>query len=197
MENLNNKFGVIVGRFQVPELTEGHKHLFVKACLTFKKIIIILGDTKTFPSGYKRMDSHDPYSFELRKTMILEWANEYTMLQDKLYGIYKIEDIGNLGLWNEKLDQMLEFLGEKDYVMVGSRDSFAQGYRGKYPVHIIESDDEFKNISGTEERQHLYKTYAELIRSEGNVSSEFRKGILWGLMEKETLESLKNDGKQG
>lgn len=195
MEDLSEKIGVIVGRFQVPELTGGHKHLLVRACNTFKKIIIILGDTKKLPGGYKRMDSHDPYSFEIRKSMILEWADEYTMLSNKLHGIYKIEDIGNLGLWNEKLDQMLEFLGEEDYVMVGSRDSFAQNYRGKYPVHILESHEEFKNISGTEERKNLHNLYTRLINSGNSVSSDFRKGMLWALMEKETLESLKDDGK--
>ena len=195
MEDLSEKIGVIVGRFQVPELTGGHKHLLVRACNTFKKIIIILGDTKKLSGGYKRMDSHDPYSFEIRKSMILEWADEYTMLSNKLHGIYKIEDIGNLGLWNEKLDQMLEFLGEENYVMVGSRDSFAQNYRGKYSVHILESHEEFKNISGTEERKSLHNHYTRLINSGGSVSSDFRKGMLWALMEKETLESLKDDGK--
>lgn len=194
MENLNDKIGVIVGRFQVPELTDGHKYLFVKACNIFSKVIIILGDTKTYPDGFKRMDSHDPYSFEIRKSMILEWAKDYTMLSDKLYGIYKIEDIGNLELWNEKLDQMLEFLGENNYVMVGSRDSFAQNYNGKYSTYIIDSEEEFKNISGTEERKNLYDFYKNLISSGGEISSDFRKGMLWALMELESLKSLKDDG---
>ena len=60
MENpLKDKYdiGVVVGRFQVPTLSEGHSHLIDNIAVSHKQLIIVLGvsptlGTKKNPLGY-------------------------------------------------------------------------------------------------------------------------------------------------
>lgn len=191
---VKKKVAVIVGRFQVPELTRGHLWLFEEAIKKFERVLVLIGDTKVFPNGYKRMDSHDPYSYDIRKAMIQEWA-WLTGNEENIVGIHRIEDIGNLGLWNEKLDEKLEFLDLGNYVMVGSRDSFAQGYRGKYEICILETPSELSSVSGTKFRDAMYKSIEDRLDRGGAFSPDFLEGMLYALQEKERLESLKSDGK--
>ena len=100
------KIAVIVGRFQVPQLTLGHFWLILTAFCEFDKVVILIGDTKVLPNGFKRMDSHDPFPYELRAQMISSYIREYIPFSklDNLLGIYRFEDVGNLPLWNSKLD---------------------------------------------------------------------------------------------
>lgn len=176
------KIGVIVGRFQVPELTMGHKMLINKARENFDEVLILVGDTKILENGYKRMDSHDPYPFEYRKKMIRTSFPESIM-------IMRFEDIGNLKLWNQKLDNLLETMDLGEYYMVGSRDSFVTTYDGKYKKYYIESP--IKEISGTRVRE---LTFEEASESSFTPSTDFLKGVLWSLREKERLENLNCDG---
>ena len=71
------KIAVIVGRFQVPQLTLGHFWLILTAFCEFDKVVILIGDTKVLPNGFKRMDSHDPFPYELRAQMISSYIREY------------------------------------------------------------------------------------------------------------------------
>ena len=53
--------GILVGRFQVPELTKGHIGLLEKILSKVSKLVIFIGDTKD-----GRIDTHNPLSFEIR-----------------------------------------------------------------------------------------------------------------------------------
>ena len=191
------KIAVIVGRFQVPQLTSGHFWLIQTAFCNFDKVVILIGDTKVFPNGFKRVDSHDPFPYELRAKMISSYIREYIpfSMLDKLLGIHRFEDVGNLPLWNSKLDDFLETINPDpnsyEFVMVGSRDSFATKYSGKNKAQVLES--QLDGISGTLARQ---KTFEELSKNLLSKGEEFREGVLWAVMEMERLKNLNNDGKE-
>ena len=188
------KIAVIVGRFQVPQLTSGHFWLIQTAFCNFDKVVVLIGDTKVLPNGFKRMDSHDPFPYDLRAKMISSYIREYIpfSMLDKLLGIHRFEDIGNLPLWNSKLDDFLETINPDpnsyEFVMVGSRDSFATKYSGKNKVQVLESQ-----LDGISARQ---KTFEELSKNLLSKGEEFREGVLWAVMEMERLKNLNNDGEK-
>lgn len=177
MESKNKRIGVIVGRFQVPYLTRGHKWLIETALSNFDRVLILVGDTKTLVSGWKRMDSNDPFPFEFRKKMILK---EYPGVL-----IQKFEDVGNVMLWNQKLDNYLESLDMGEYFMVGSRNSFLENYNGKYTKCPLDSPE--RDISGTNLRNQVYEEAESLGFSP---SADFMKGIIWAVKEMERLNRL-------
>ena len=191
------QIAVIVGRFQVPYLTLGHKWLLQTAFSDYDRVVILIGDTKILPGGYKRMDSHDPYPYDIRAKMVSEVISSYK--QDRLLGIYRFEDVGNLPVWNKKLDDFLDTINpDSDYyefVMVGSRDSFATRYSGKYKINVLSTpeDSQLNHISGTAIRE---KTFEHLSKTLSLKGKEFREGVLWAIMEMERLQSLNNDGKE-
>lgn len=195
------QIAVIVGRFQVPYLTQGHIWLLQTAFSDYDKVVVFIGDTKILPGGYKRMDSHDPYPYDLRAKMVSDFIKEYTSphKQDKLLGIHRFEDVGNLPVWNKKLDDFLDTINPDsenyEVVMVGSRDSFATRYSGKNKINVlsIPEDSHLGHVSGTAIRE---KTFEQLSSTLSLKGKEFREGILWAIMEMERLQSLNNDGKE-
>ena len=195
------KSAVIVGRFQVPQLTSGHFWLIQTAFCNFDKVVILIGDTKVFPNGFKRMDSHDPFPYELRAKMISSYIREYIpfSMLDKLLGIHRFEDVGNLPLWNNKLDDFLETINPDpnsyEFVMVGSRDSFATRYSGKNKVKVlsIPENSHLGHVSGTAIREKNFEQLSKTLSLKGK---EFREGVLWAIMEMERLQSLNNDGEK-
>ena len=195
------QIAVIVGRFQVPYLTLGHKWLLQTAFVDYDKVVVLIGDTKILPGGYKRMDSHDPFPYDLRANMVSEFTKECISPSqpDELLGIYRFEDVGNLPIWNKKLDDFLDTINPDpdnyEFVMVGSRDSFATRYSGKNKVNVlpIPEDSCLSHVSGTAIREKTFEQLSETLSLKGK---EFREGVLWAIMEMERLQSLNNDGKE-
>lgn len=194
---MSQRVAVIVGRFQVPMLTNGHDWLLRKAIVDYDKVLILIGDTKVQPNGYYRLDSHDPYPFALRKTIINEFIETEFSQKDKskVIGIYRFEDVGNVELWNKKLDEFLdklsiEFSEPTEFVMLGSRDSFVIRYSGKNSVCVLESPESVKEESGTHMRKEFFETYSKSLEYQ---SLEFRCGVLWAIMEMERLKNLNDD----
>ena len=56
--------GVLVGRFQVPELHQAHKELLEKIAGWHKKFLVVLGCSPTL------VGRHNPLDFQARKLMI-------------------------------------------------------------------------------------------------------------------------------
>lgn len=145
-----NKIGIIVGRFQVPELHPGHRYLIDKTIEMFDQVYILLGVSKEL-----KPDKRNPLSFEARKTMLLEY---YPQLNER---IFPIRDLGNWPLWVKGLDIWLEEnisnLGE--IYLVGSRDSVPEKYKeygGKFNIELL---PEMPNESGTQTRESLLTNY--------------------------------------
>lgn len=148
--------GVIVGRFQIDELHEGHRDLIDYVLSQHDRVIIFLGLSPI------KCSVNNPLDFEARKQMISKEYPDITVLY--------IKDTSSDYVWSEKLDEMIgDITGpNQGAVLYGSRDSFIKHYFGKYETI------EYKQkvfISGTEVRKK--------ISSKVKASADFRKGVIW------------------
>lgn len=145
------KIGIIVGRFQVPVLHEGHKHLITSVLNLTDEVHIFVGTAK--PEN--QFTPHDPLPYEARCTMILESYPQLTKSN-----IHEIPDIGNWELWVKDLDARIEGLGLNGEILIcGSRDSVAIKYKefhGKFNILVI---PELKGFSGTNTRNQIEQDY--------------------------------------
>lgn len=149
------RVGIIVGRFQVPKLTEGHYNLISSVCREFDKTVVFIGTTKT-----GEMTFHDPLPFEARKELISQTFPDLGPM------IFEIRDIGDWTRWVEDLDRKIESLrnlgiiGSHDEVVIcGSRDSVPTKYTdygGTHKTYILSPFGEF---SGTACRIDIVNKY--------------------------------------
>lgn len=151
-----SRVGVIVGRFQVPFLTQGHWSLIDQVTKEFDHTIIFIGTTKDGSLSY-----HDPLPFEAREAAIVDKFPE-------LAGhIFEIPDIGNWELWVKDLDRRIscaEVLGiipyTKDTFICGSRDSIISRYKESGGTYETFEVQEYGNaISGTAARKEVVDAF--------------------------------------
>lgn len=150
--------GVIVGRFQVPELHEAHIELIQSVIEKHPKVIIFLGLSPC------KTTYNNPLDFEARKQMILQKFPDVNVLY--------IKDEASDTVWSRKLDaQIGDIIGANQTALLyGSRDSFIGYYDGKFPTIELESS---RIISGTE----LRKEASNKVKS----SPDFRAGVIWAV----------------
>ena len=150
--------GVIVGRFQVDELHEGHVDLISQIIKFHHKVIIFLGLSPC------KCTTKNPLDFEARKQMILTRFPSVTVL----YIVDQYSDVG----WSDNLDHQIQMVTGpgQSVILYGSRDSFIKYYSGKYECQEIEQK---VFVSGTDIRKKI----------SGNVVSSplFRKGVIWAV----------------
>ena len=140
MKNQLADTGVIVGRFQVDDLHEGHKGVFDTVMAAHERVIVFLGLNPT------KCTRTNPLDFESRKRMINKHYKDVTVLY--------IKDIKSDELWSSTLDEQIENLIGPDHkaCLYGGRDSFIQHYTGKFETQ------EFRQevfISGTAIKKKL------------------------------------------
>ena len=175
MEKIQESFdvGVIVGRFQVDDLTDGHKQLIEAVQKEHKRVIIFLGLSPC------KCTVNNPLDFETRKLMLKEMFPNIE--------VYYIKDVGSDLIWSDTLDEMIEdrliiepsnfytgrqaIKSNETICLYGSRDSFLNYYSGKFPYREIEQE---VFISGTERRKQ--------IAAKVNKSKDFRHGVIWATM---------------
>ena len=149
--------GVIVGRFQVPELHESHKKLFDHVVARHERVICILGN------GHLRSTKRNPLDYQQRMKMIQEdYPNIICLYQN---------DCKSNAHWSGNLDAMIsENLSQGlKPLLYGSRDSFIKHYEGRFDTEELESDS---FISGTQIRKEVTRTI--------HASKEFRMGVVVG-----------------
>lgn len=148
--------GVLVGRFQVNELHEGHKALISYVMAKHPKVILFLGLSPV------RVTRNNPLDFEARKQMVL---NEYPNVN-----VLYIKDVSSDEVWSKKLDdQIRDLVGPMATVaLYGGRESFIDHYTGVYPTEEVQ-EKEFK--SGTSLRQKL--------GAHVKADPAFRAGVIW------------------
>jgi len=150
------EIGVIIGRFQVPELHQVHIDLINSVCNNHKKVIIFLGVPVV------EQTRRNPLDCASRKEMIQKAYPNVTILP--------IRDQRDNNVWSYLLDQKIEEpFGWRKTLLYGSRDSFIPFYHGRYQTVEMVGND--VDISGTIIRDTVSK---EIINS-----TDFRKGVVY------------------
>lgn len=151
------EIGVVIGRFQVESLHDGHRFLVNKAFENHRKVIIFIGCPPI--EGTK----HDPLDFVTRLRML---QSEYP---DAI--ILPQHDRLSDEEWSERLDEQIKGVvpNVTTAILYGGRKSFQPHYKGKYTAIEIDSGINYKNAS--EQRGDIGK----VTRS----SADFRAGIIY------------------
>lgn len=150
-------FGVIIGRFQVPSLHDGHKALIDEVLTKHTSVLVLIG---TNPSI--KVTRRNPLDYFTRMMMI---RAEYPNID-----IQPIADMPSDKDWSNSVDKKaIETFGtDVNIVLYGSRDSFIPHYSGQFTT--IELDNS-KTITGTKVREET----SENFRS----TEDFRRGVIY------------------
>lgn len=155
------KIGVIIGRFQVPKLHEGHLHLFGEVARRSDRVVVLLGVSSR--DGYA---AEYPLTFSQRDVMLAETLGG-AIPTSTLPLFDRPDDL----VWSEQLDSLLSQVFPIDHItLYGGRDSFTEHYHGKYPVERIEPIPVIA-VSGTRIREELVE----------NNNTEFLRGQIFTL----------------
>jgi len=155
-QTVKNGIGVIVGRFQVSELHEGHIELFESVLQRHEKVICVLGLSAV------KATKANPLNFVARCKMIEEKFPD-------IQCVYQKDQPSNES-WSKQIDNLIgdHVPPESDVKLYGSRDSFIDSYLGRYPtVELVQKSF----TSGTQNRK------SNGINS--GKSKEFREGVIW------------------
>lgn len=146
--------GVVVGRFQVPQLHAGHRYLLNHVCGQHRDVLVVLG------WGPARLTRRNPLDVAARRAMI-----------QTLYPsvcIVELADHRSDTEWSAALDAVIAYeFPRRSAVLYGSRQSFCASYSGRHtciqiPTHIQQSATSLRNSV----QQPL-------------ASSAFRKGMIY------------------
>lgn len=148
-------FGVIIARFQVPELHLGHAYLIKEVMKKHDQVVILLGIAGSLSTDI------NPLSFPIRKKMVQQHFPTV-----EVEGVYDIPDDHK---WSEAIDKSLSKY-EGTPIIYGSRKSFIPHYMGKHK--ITELQPLFER-SGTDIRNELLDPVH---------TTNFRAGIIHGIM---------------
>jgi bifunctional NMN adenylyltransferase/nudix hydrolase len=153
--------GVVVGRFQVASLTEGHKDLLDSVNNRHEKMIVVIGLSPV------RATKNNPLDYETRRRMIGELYPQST--------IAYIEDNPSDVVWSKNLDKVLSNATPPggEIVLYGSRDSFQKNYHGRHQTKELLQEI---YTSGTKERERLSYITSD---NEG-----FRQGVIWATQQR-------------
>jgi len=156
---MSKTLGVIIGRFQTPQITPGHEFLFNEVYKKHENVIVFVG----CKPPQQQPDSKNPLDFFSRKMMLLKKYPNLTVMS--------ITDQRSNEEWSYELDKRIdEIKGNFEPILYGSRDSFISSYKGKYKTFELESDIIY---SATSVREAIVQKTIE--------SEEFRQGIIYGL----------------
>ncbi len=157
MENIMTHaypLGVVIGRFQVAELHQGHRHLINYAKERHGELMIIIGSPRGYPTA------RNPLSFAIRRAMILEEYPEASIVE--------LHDNPSDAEWSTRVDALISALyPSTKAILYGSRDSFIPHYSGTNEVVAV---PKIPSISGTEIRTQVQN---ELVHT-----SDWRRGII-------------------
>lgn len=153
---MSKKLGVVIGRFQVPELHAGHRHVLDTANAENDDLLVLLGVNRIPPS------KKNPLPAAVRAKMLRDAYPAATVLETR--------DQPSNARWSEDIDSMIRkrFSGH-EAVLYGSRDSFIPFYEGQLKTRYVEP---VPAPSGTDLRA--------CIREEDHSGQDFRLGMICG-----------------
>ena len=149
--------GVVIGRFQVADLHEGHRYLINEAFRHHKQVIILIGCAPIQGTKY------DPLDYATRERMLR------AAYPDAL--ILPIHDRLDDKAWSADVDSTIRGVvpNISGATFYGGRDSFKKHYFGEFVAVDVNSDVKYQ--SGKDQREDIGK----VVRT----SSDFRAGIIY------------------
>lgn len=148
--------GVLVGRFQVAALTDGHRNLVEGVIANHSKVVVVLGVSPLVVSH------RDPLDFEARKQMLVASYPNLIVLP--------LKDVNNDLLWSQRLDEALSTVVSptQSVLLYGGRDSFIHSYLGRHDTRELPARE---SASGSDVRAALAR--------EARDSEHWRAGVIW------------------
>lgn len=151
--NENQSVGVVIGRFQTPQLTKGHLHLINYALDRHDHVIVVIGSSGAQPT------KRNPLDYPTRRAM-----TQYAYPQVETVQV--VDHISD-EYWSERIDQKV---GEDKAVLYCSRDGFKQLYSGKHEVVEIPP---YEGHNATTLREECAKEPLDTI--------DFRRGAIYAI----------------
>lgn len=148
--------GVIVARFQTPQLTSAHKRILLTAIANHQKVLVVLGVAPILNS------KRDPLDFATRLKMLQSFSNRLMVLP--------LKDHVSDECWSDNLDSLIRAIFPIESVLLyGGEDSFMKSYSGKFKTFQM---PKFDSRHATEERETAAHTVLD--------SYDFRAGVIYG-----------------
>lgn len=125
--------GVIIGRFQVPELHAGHLKLFQSVLANNDRVVVLLGVSPV--DGHTR---ENPLSFDQRKAMVLRTWGQTWAAHVHTLTIMPLFDKPTNEEWSGQIDGLLSAtFPNATITLYGGRQSFIDSYKGKLKVEPV------------------------------------------------------------
>lgn len=148
-----NTIGVVIGRFQVAQLHEGHIALLSAVQARCTRMVVFVGVSPAV------LNAHDPLPYFCRQDAIQSIFPQATVLP-----LYDTPDDGD---WSRQVDTLLQNIEARAGVTIyGGRQSSVRHYSGRWPIEELPLE---LTISGTEMRKAQDLGY----------SYEFRTGMIY------------------
>jgi bifunctional NMN adenylyltransferase/nudix hydrolase len=155
------KIGVVIGRFQVPHLTDGHTYLLHTAGLMVDKLIILVGRSEA-------QTKRNPLPYQIREEMIAKYCK--SVMPNKDCVILPLNDHPDDAKWAVQVnDIILRANGEGSTFVFGGRDSCLDTYVKNGGLgHIINLQSPY-SVTGTWVRENIKHIN----------SNDFRAGMIY------------------
>lgn len=128
MENKRGT-GIIIGRFQIFELSEIHERLIASVQERHERVVVFLSSNPA-PS------IHNPIDVELRALMFNDRYGDDIQVEE-------MPDLPDDRIWSQEFDRrILELRPEGEVTLYGTEENFVQRYTGRYPTVILEAKEE-------------------------------------------------------
>lgn len=150
-----NPVGVIVGRFQVPDLHKGHCFLIEEVCRRHSDVLIVIGCSAGLATA------ENPLDYDVRVAMVKELF--------PLVTTRPLRDCRSDDDWTRDLDNVIaDVFPGRTAILYGSRASFLECYTGR---HVKFTLPPIESVTGTEVR-----------RTNGEkpvYTAQFRAGVIY------------------
>lgn len=140
---MDNSVGVIIGRFQVPHLHEGHIGILSHVVSKHERVVVFVGVAH-------HLSKRNPLPFPVVRQMVAELLTQYDNRSGARFMVLPLFDRPSNEEWSDQIDDTLKtvFPGQTFKLYCG-RDSFQSCYIGKNQVIEVKTAD---CPCGTEER---------------------------------------------
>lgn len=153
--------GIIIGRFQVADLTRGHDELLNRVARKHAKVVVLLG------TNAKLSTKENPLGYESRASLLREhWSETLGKQSNKTLIVAPLPDRATDELWSRQIDNLLnDLLGPMvARTLYGGRDSCLGHYSGRIKLGEIRSEEEVsaerdfnEEGSATQQRVELFE----------------------------------------